>query len=89
MPCLADSVITTINGPRMTIQCCVQDDNVSSNNNRTIAPTTLPISEFIPPRMIMTSRSPERVHDMYSGEANFVRFASSMPATPQTIAEMT
>ena len=54
-----------------------------------MVPTTGPNSEPMPPKITITMRSPERVQYIVAGLMKSVLLASSAPARPQMVPEMT
>ena len=56
--------------PNPSCQFCVHDESTSSKTRKTAAPITGPQTVVMPPSTHMTTRSPERTHDMSAGLMN-------------------
>src|SRR6185437_2210514 len=89
MPPRANSTTSSSIGPRMICQYSVMPERTSSNTRRATAPISGPNGEAMPPSTTMMMRSPERVQYIIAGLTYSVWFASSAPASPQSVPEMT
>ena len=68
IPFSAISTIATISRPRTAIQCSVIDDSSSSIDRSASAPTAPPKTVPMPPRMTITTSSPDTVQALEEGE---------------------